>query len=168
MYPFSAAATAFLFLVAYLTTCLAARDDISAKSLFPLLRNRNLGTFPQQQPQLVQNDLASYGPFTGSVVPTTASEPVDRTASTRIRVTKTQLETMLGLALDTQFTLEVISDETPNSVKGDQQPTRVVLGRIPVHLRVKELQIGGVSAPHLQTESVNAKLGGVNYGTIRA
>ena len=92
-------------------------------------------------------------------------EAADRTDPMRTRITKTQLEGMLGLALDTKFTLEVVSDPDVNSMAGDQRQARV-LGEIPVHLRVKELQIGGVSIPRLQAESVNAKMGGVNYGNI--
>ncbi|KAF9942212.1 hypothetical protein BGZ67_002544 [Mortierella alpina] len=175
MYPFSTTATALLFSVAYFTSCLAASDDIPLRALYPS-RDRTFGIRPEQ-PTLTK-DVAFHGPTTDTSTPpppapalfatiaTLDSKAADRPYPTRFRITKTQLESFLGLALDTLFTLEVISDEDPDSRRSDQQHVRV-LGKIPVHLRVKELQIGGVSIPRLQAESVNAKMGGVNYGNIQ-
>ncbi|KAF9953685.1 hypothetical protein BGZ72_005230 [Mortierella alpina] len=121
-------------------------------------------TFPKDPPTTA---ITSQLPVPALFATGANTESDDHTDPTRFRITKTQLEGLLGLALDARFTLEVVSDEDPASMTGDRSQGRV-LGKIPVRLRVKELQIGGVSIPRLQTESVNAMMGAVNYGNIRA
>ncbi|KAF9277533.1 hypothetical protein BGZ68_009228 [Mortierella alpina] len=179
MYPLSTTATTFLVAAAYFTSCLTARD---ATPLKPLLRSRDQIFGPQFEYSTFTEDRTTSPYHPTAITPTqpppvaawlattatAGSEAADLTDPTRFRITKTQLESLLSLALET-FTLEVVSDEKPDtSMTGDHQhqPVRV-LGKIPIHLRVKELQIGGVSIPRLQTESVNAEMDGVNYGNLR-
>ncbi|KAF9994521.1 hypothetical protein BGZ80_000722 [Entomortierella chlamydospora] len=92
----------------------------------------------------------------------------EKHASQPIEITKKQLEKLLGLALDTTFNLKVMSDNSDfkagNEV-GDSGSE--LLGTIPVHLKIKELKIGGILAPKIETESLNLKVDPSNFGNIK-
>lgn len=85
-------------------------------------------------------------------------------------MTKSQLEQVLGSALDVKFNLEVLADRDSEKSEGDSirdggmEPK--VLGQIPVHLKVHHLSIGGVLIPTMTSEFINKEQGPVNYGNI--
>ncbi|KAF8939194.1 hypothetical protein BGZ58_010450 [Dissophora ornata] len=80
-----------------------------------------------------------------------------------LQITKKQLEELASFALNVKFDLDVVSDASP---KGGDASLKA-LGTIPVHLRIKELRIGGVSLPRIHSESLNQKVDPVNFGNIR-
>ncbi|KAG0254606.1 hypothetical protein BG011_005628 [Mortierella polycephala] len=95
--------------------------------------------------------------------PSLTVSPIARHSNSfhEFQITKSQLEHVLGPALDAKLDLQVMSDE-PDPVTGQH----ALLGRIPVHLRVNKLKIGGVSVSRLMTQSVNEKRDPVNFGNI--
>ncbi|KAF9345337.1 hypothetical protein BGX26_003259 [Mortierella sp. AD094] len=116
---------------------------------------------PTVPPPLSSRTLA-LDPMLGSRAST--EEPVLQP----IEITKEQLEELLGLALDAKFNLKVISDNSDSKIGnkvGDSGPE--LLGMIPMHLKIKELKIGGISAPKMQAESWNLKVDSSNFGNIQ-
>ncbi|KAG0324518.1 hypothetical protein BGZ99_001713 [Dissophora globulifera] len=98
----------------------------------------------------------------------------DADATQHVQITKKQLDQLLSYALDLNFSLEVVGEKAAVEVDtgkksdvADAAPGKV-LGAIPVHLRVKELKIGGVSVPKIVSESVNEKQDPINFGNIQA
>ncbi|KAI8357644.1 hypothetical protein B0O80DRAFT_293861 [Mortierella sp. GBAus27b] len=81
-----------------------------------------------------------------------------------IPISKEQLEKLLGLVMDTKFNLEVLED-TKGHEGMDRRPPEY-LGRIPVHLKVRELKIGGVTMPRILADSENSKANPINYGNV--
>lgn len=78
------------------------------------------------------------------------------------RMTKPQLEDFLRKTLHIDFRLQVVS--APNKDKDDE---REVLGGIPVQITIHNFRLGGLSAPHVFSQSWNEQHNPGNYGNIR-
>ncbi|KAK3823497.1 MAG: hypothetical protein J3Q66DRAFT_143757 [Benniella sp.] len=85
----------------------------------------------------------------------------EKNGSPVIPISKTQLEQLLGSLTDTTFQLDVLQ-ENDDKQQQQQQP----MGRIPVHIHVQDLKVGGLSLPMIGAESWNDKLGPINFGNI--
>ncbi|KAG0304554.1 hypothetical protein BGZ98_005358 [Dissophora globulifera] len=100
--------------------------------------------------------------------------PKDADGTQHLQITKKQLDQLLSYALDLNFSLEVVGEKAAGEVDTGKKSGIAdaalgkVLGTIPVHLRVKELKIGGVSVPKIVSESVNEKQDPINFGNIQA
>ncbi|KAG0366294.1 hypothetical protein BGZ54_005553 [Gamsiella multidivaricata] len=114
---------------------------------------------PQHEPQPQKSTRPDYVPQSESQ--SISSSVRSEVPPENLHIGEKQLEDLLSLALDAQFYLEVMSDKA--DAKGHQES----LGTIPVHLRVKELTIGGVSVPSIHAESLNRVVGPINFGNVR-
>ncbi|KAF8976555.1 hypothetical protein BGZ46_008169 [Entomortierella lignicola] len=91
----------------------------------------------------------------------------EKPKSQPLEMTKTQFEELIGLALDVEFDLNVISDTTdPEFGNEDSGSDSELLGKIPVHLKIKELKIGGSLVPKMIAENWNLKVDPLNFGNI--
>ncbi|KAF9115267.1 hypothetical protein BGX27_008388 [Mortierella sp. AM989] len=85
-----------------------------------------------------------------------------------IEITQKQLEEALVFALNVKFNLKIVSDTSSLDLGNEESDSdQEQMGTIPVHLKVKELTIGGVLAPHISTESWNQKVSSLNFGNIQ-
>ncbi|KAF9924736.1 hypothetical protein BGZ65_008183 [Modicella reniformis] len=82
-----------------------------------------------------------------------------------VQVSKEQLEKFLGLLMNTTFSLEVFAEDKGLKDMGHQ--LMGFLGKIPVHLKVGELKVGGVVVvPRISPENLNQKTVPVNLSKI--
>lgn len=77
------------------------------------------------------------------------------------QISEQELKNLLGIHLEFDLNLEVMHDVDAAVA----QARRV--SRIPVHIKVHELTIGGILAPSLKAKDVNQQADPVNYGNIR-
>ncbi|KAF9385028.1 hypothetical protein CPB97_005178 [Podila verticillata] len=99
-------------------------------------------TKPFAQPNIAHTTLA-----TSSAAPT-------------LQISEQELKNLLGITLEFDLNLEVVHDV-------DAVVQAQSVGRIPVHIKVHELTIGGILAPSLKVKEVNLQADPVNYGNIR-
>ncbi|KAI1313368.1 hypothetical protein EDD11_002678 [Mortierella claussenii] len=131
---------------------------VLAATMTPMLPKERL--IPRLPP--TPQTLASASIATSVSPLPSASEKDLKPSNQAIQVSKKQLEAILGLALDAHFDLNVVSEELI-----PENGTSEVMGTIPVHLKVKELTVGGVSTPVIDVSSINQKVDPINYGNIR-
>ncbi|KAG0336932.1 hypothetical protein BG004_007854, partial [Podila humilis] len=95
-----------------------------------------------------------------------------------LKISKQELERLLGIKLNLDLNLDIMSSDeispctATTSTKGtgdgsDKNPSRFLVGRIPVHIKIHSLTIGGVLAPALSVKDMNRQLDSVNYGDIK-
>lgn len=84
-----------------------------------------------------------------------------------IPISKEQLEKLLGVVMDTTFILDVLADDKQVFTDmGQGHRVTGLLGRIPVHFKIQEMTVGGVTLPRVKAESLNLKTDPVNFGNI--
>ncbi|KAG0030200.1 hypothetical protein BGZ81_002968 [Podila clonocystis] len=88
--------------------------------------------------------------------------PIAATAPT-FQISEQQLKNLLGIKLEFDLNLNVGHDSVDPAVGRTQSS----VGRIPVHIKIHELTIGGILAPSLTVKDVNLQSDPVNYGNMR-
>ncbi|KAF8977746.1 hypothetical protein BGZ52_006753 [Haplosporangium bisporale] len=124
-----------------------------------LLGNVNFKYVPSPLANYKTRPLSSARPFAHPNI-AHATPAMSSTAPT-LQISEQELKNLLGINLELDLSLEVVHD-TDDAVA----QTRSV-GRIPVHIKVHELTIGGILAPSLNVKDVNLQTDPVNYGNIR-
>ncbi|KAG0077705.1 hypothetical protein BGZ92_001815 [Podila epicladia] len=90
------------------------------------------------------------------ITPVTAAGPT-------FQITEQELKNLLGTKLGFDLNLDVVHGHV--DAADDRAQSSAV--RIPVHIKVHELTIGGILAPSLTVKDVNLQSDPVNYGNIR-
>ncbi|KAF9430809.1 hypothetical protein BGZ94_003598 [Podila epigama] len=79
-----------------------------------------------------------------------------------IRLSEHDLQSLLGpgIELNLHLNLDILKG-------GPQDKNQPILGRIPVHVKIHRLTIGGILAPTSSVHNVNEQSDPVNYGNWR-
>ncbi|KAG0026778.1 hypothetical protein BGZ82_009302 [Podila clonocystis] len=93
---------------------------------------------------------------------TSQTTAIAATAPT-FQISEEELKNVLGIKLEFDLNLDVVHDSV-DAVVGRTQSS---VGRIPVHIKIHELTIGGILAPSLTVNDVNLQSDPVNYGNMR-
>ncbi|KAF9327230.1 hypothetical protein BG006_009423 [Podila minutissima] len=127
-----------------------------------LRRDPASGTVHVRDEPHVKYRVPSAKPLAESATSQTTT-PMAATGPT-FQITEQELKTLLGIKLEFDLNLDVVHSHVDAAAVGRAQSSVV---RIPVHIKIHELTIGGILVPSLAVEDVNLQSDPVNYGNIR-
>ncbi|KAG0331647.1 hypothetical protein BG000_010714 [Podila horticola] len=134
-----------------------SRHDPNASGTVHVRNERGL-------PELSGNVNFKYrNPSAESPAPSTTSyaAPIADTMAPTFQITEQELKNLLGIKLEFDLNIDVVYNHD------DAVDRALGMGRIPVHIKIHELTIGGILAPSLTVKDINLQSDPVNYGNIR-